>query len=162
MLEIATFMLVVAVAFATVGLLALALKIGSMIKHAYRRQVWRTALYIAEHRQDLLAEVKPVLAIQDTVEVEVVSPHTQPIDTIQTAPRQELEEHVAGLETTMASVHGKWLDAVRTAEELEAELQTKDMLRERYLKRLRRVDAALAEGDDVFAALHPALARMAA
>ncbi len=105
----------------------------------------------------------------------VVDPYSHISATVQTAPRAKLEAYAADLERQLHEAQLMLADAAETVRAVESDADLKitaaaataarkDRTRARYLRRLRRVDAVLAHAGgitDVFAALHPTLARAA-
>lgn len=151
----------------------------------FRRAVWTRALYIARERPDMLAAVIPQLVelgvILDPVALEAqmpgrvrqfidAAPAPVEVEVIVTETIEVITEEVV-LELSSTAENDMYFSAaqdawarVRELEDqvvlLEAERDWKDELRARHLRRVRRIEEALADPDaDVFAAVHPFLAR---
>lgn len=164
MMDILLFAMVAAVAF---GTLLVIWGLGSFIafiRNQYRKHIWRTALYIAQERPDLLGEVAPMIEAPTTSEVAIPAEFAEPSrprDSIHTVPRHQLEDHCIAMEAAVIGIRDRWLEEYQEKQLWKQKVEHMDKLRERYWKRIKRVDAAEKQHGDVFAALHPALARMA-
>lgn len=160
--------------FCTFWLITKAITSG---RRAYRRAVHKAALRLIN---DFPTKFAPQLAlaaeattVEDIMDAEVVD--TGPIHIVPATgslanvavetPRDEVFD-IAPRWGERAPIEAGLRERVELAEaKLAAEKAARirqDRLRRRYLARVRRVDAALQAGSDVFAALHPALARAAA
>lgn len=144
---------------------------GAWCVQAFRRAVWTRALYLASEHPETLAKVIPVLlelgVTVDPGALEAQMPRT-PRKFLETSTTEvavvEPVVNELDLDLTPAVVNDMYFaaaqDAWARARELEAEVASKDELRARYLRRVRRIEEALQDPDaDVFAAVHPFLAR---
>ena len=166
MMTIAVVIFGIAAAFTAIFALWGVLSLIGWLVRRYRKKIWQTALYIAQERPDLLAEVSEILEVPDSSEVNVpaVITHrrTTRTESIHTVPRRQLEDHCLQLESAALRIRDKWVEEYQEKEHWKAIAEHKEMLRARYWSRLRRVCIAERDPDgDIFTALHPALARMA-
>lgn len=134
-------------------------------KQRYRRKVWESALYIARNRQDLLADVVREFEMDVPTqpapgrELALPKPRRARPQIIESLTRAELEQYTYRLEGVAAEFRDRWLAAADKANLYRGKWLRADRLRSRYLRKIRRIDAAHAAGEPVFPVLHPFLAR---
>lgn len=130
-------------------------------RRAYKKRIWESALYIAANHPELLKEARQY-GYQPSTSTEVMVPRRRSVANVTSIGREELETYVYRLEERISEISEKWTTAVQSEEFWREQYNRVNHRRDIYWKRIKRVIAAEDDGQrEMWAALHPALARAA-
>lgn len=129
----------------------------------YRRALYREAARLARENPEWLAEVVERHNLEPadapTKEIALYERRARRGFSIDTAPRKELEAYAYRLQGALLELRGHYLEEQSRNSELEHKLEWAINWKRKHWRRIQRVDEALKNNADVFAALHPKLAR---